>query len=187
MSWLITPDKSKCLAFIPRCGSTAFGRAMLARYYPELVDRLTKCYKPPGGKSAPPQLVCPSVQTPPEGAECFALVRDPVERFRSGLNRVVRGRNISVDVAIQWLRENPKASNIHVRPQHSFLSGVEGVKMYRFPDGISACAIAMGLPAPPQENESPAGSKPVLTSAQESALREIFQKDLELFAAAASS
>jgi hypothetical protein len=187
MSWLITPDRSKCLAFIPRCGSTAFGRAMLVRYYPELVERLTKCHKPPGGKAAPPQLVCPSVGAPPEDAERFALIRDPIERFRSGLNRISRKRNIPADEAIAALRGNRGRYDVHVRSQYLFIAGVERVKLYRFPEGIAACAAAMGLPVPPQENESPAGAKPSLTAAQESALRDIYQDDFALFAAASSS
>lgn len=187
MGWLITADESKCLAFIPRNGSTAFGRAFLSTFYPDRLARLTQCKMPPGRTEAPPQLICPTVIRPPAGCQAFALIRDPVERFLSGVHRVRRLNPISVDDALAMLEADPRRADLHIRPQSLFVAGVAGVALYRFPDGAAACAARLGFDAPRKENESQPGAKPTISDSQRARLQAIYADDAALFAEAAAN
>lgn len=181
MRWITNNDGSRCLAFIPRCGSTAFGRVFINTFYPEKNQILLATKTPDGRTFDAPQLVCKSLMTPPEGAVKCALIRDPIERFRSGFTRA---NYETVDEAIQALSGPPSRVNIHIKPQASFLDGHEGVLTFKFPAGVAACAAALGVPTPDREKITDPREKPTLTAEQESALRLLYADDIALFDAA---
>ena len=101
------PD-NKFMAFIPKTGSTAWGQAILDKYYPELKQKQARA-STPSGETASPQFLIPHVRKIPEGATVYGIFRDPIERFKSG--SVAIGSNINKN--IQSLHD--KKPNVHIK------------------------------------------------------------------------
>ena len=186
MQWFINPY-GVCLAFIPRSGSTTFSRAILNQYYPELLPRLTDCHFPPGRTEVAPQFICPSVYLPGPNDTRIALIRDPIERFKSGFPRAAKGRSVQ-EVIDSLLNKTEKVVNVHIAKQSDRIKYVENIILYKFPIAIEAVANELGLiEIPPQENESPDGEKPDLSQAQIAQLQQYYSEDIELYNKAFSS
>lgn len=192
MLWLTNNEETKCLAFMPRCASTAFGKAFIDAFYPERLDRIKKIKTKNGKPFQGYQLICKLTPFPKDGAIKCAMIRDPIERFMSGFARVKKLRDMGVDHAIRLLADRPARANQHIASQALMLRGPalsvpSDIELFRFPDGINACAARLGITMPARINESPEGAKPVLTAAQVDRLREVFAEDMDLFAQARSS
>ncbi len=186
MQWFINPY-GVCLAFIPRSGSTTFARAILNQYYPELLPRLTNCHFPSGITEAAPQFICPSINTPGPNDTRIALIRDPIERFKSGFSRVSKGRSIQ-EVIDSLINKTEKVVNIHIAKQSNRIKYVDNIILYKFPIAIEAVANELGLiEIPPQENESSDGEKPDLSETQIAQLQQYYNEDIELYNKAFSS
>jgi hypothetical protein len=174
MNYFKTPS-NKYLAFIPRSGSTSFARAIINQFYPELLPRLEK--KHPNKTDPKPQFICPSSSFP--DGDTYALIRDPVERFRSGFSRANFGR--TVDEVIEDLFRGECIMNVHIEPQSDRIKYQNDIKCFKFPEGINALSEALGMTPPEQENESEDGEKPNLTQKQIDNLRKYYFKDVELY------
>jgi hypothetical protein len=181
MQWFINPY-GVSLAFIPRSGSTAFARALLNQYYPELLPLLINCSFPPGRTEVAPQFICPSVGTPGTNDIAIALIRDPIERFKSGFSRAANGRSVQ-QVIDDLINKTEKVVNIHIAKQNDRIKYVNNnILLYKFPYAIEAVANELGLiQVPPQENESPDGDKPELTQDQINQLLVYYSEDMTLF------
>lgn len=180
MQWFVNPY-GVYLAFIPRSGSTAFARAILNQYYPELLPRLTNCDFPPGRTEVAPQFICPSVNFPEPNGTIIALIRDPIERFKSGFSRASKGRSIQ-EVIDSLINKTENVVNIHIAKQSDRIKFVENIILYKFPIAIEAVANELGLiEIPPQENESLDGEKPELSPEQIIQLQNYYSEDIELY------
>lgn len=183
MKWFINPYNA-CLAFIPRCGSTAFSRSIITQYYPELLSRLTDASFPVGVSEVKPQFICPFINYVSTEYRPIALIRDPIDRFKSGFNKASNGK--SVDQLIEELtNKQNKSVNVHIRKQSDRISNIQNIILYKFPVGIEAAANELGLiQIPSQENESQINIKPELTSSQIDQLKEYYSEDLDLYSRA---
>lgn len=180
MQWFINPY-GICLAFIPRSGTTAFSRALLNQYYPELLPRLTDCDFPPGRTEVAPQFICPSINFPGPNDTSVALIRDPIERFKSGFFRASKGRSVQ-EVIDSLINKTEKVVNVHIAKQFDRIKYVENIILYKFPIAIEAVANELGLiEIPPQENESPENEKPELSPEQILQLQQYYAEDIVLF------
>lgn len=180
MQWFINPY-GVSLVFIPRSGSTAFARALLNQYYPELLPLLINCNFPPGRTEVAPQFICPSVGTPGTNDIAIALIRDPIERFKSGFSRAANGRSVQ-QVIDDLINKTEKVVNIHIAKQNDRIKNVTNLILYKFPIAIEAVANELGLiEIPPQENESVDGDKPELTQTQIEQLQSYYAEDIELY------
>jgi hypothetical protein len=112
-----------------------------------------------------------AVDEPAEGLCC--LVRDPVERFRSACAR----QKVTPEEGLLRLE-----SDVHFWPLVDMGLLADGVKHFRFPDHINACAEWLGLETPvPQLNDEPEEAKPVLSAEQEQAVRAAYAYDISLW------
>ena len=102
-----------------------------------------------------------------------AMVRNPIERFRSACAR----QNLSVDQGLKVME-----SDVHFWPLKDMGLIADDITYFRFPDQINDCAEWLGLRTPvPHENEEPEEKKPVLTLEQESAVRLAYADDIALW------
>ena len=106
-----------------------------------------------------------------EGLCC--MVRNPVERFRSACAR--QGVSVADGLGLQ-------DADVHFRSLAHMGLLAEGVRHFRFPDQLDACAEWLGLETPvPQTNDEPETSKPTLTPEQEAAVRAAYAADIALW------
>jgi hypothetical protein len=108
---------------------------------------------------------------PADGLCC--MVRDPVERFRSACAR----QEVSVEEGLAR-----QGSDVYFWSLEHMGLLTEGVRHFRFPDQLDACAEWLGLETPvPQLNEEAEANKPTLTPEQEARVREIYAADIALW------
>ena len=181
---------NKFFALNPKCATSSFARAIIARWHPDIEHIITTAAYPSGqsADSGQWQLLIP-YKTKPQG-EVICMVREPVERFRSAMAQT----NLTlVDETIhELINENgthPEyqpvrgrrllSEDVHFRSQ-SVYSG-NPIRYFRFPDQIEEAAIALDLTLPlPVINEN-GGNKPQLTSSQEEAIRQLYASDVALW------
>ena len=176
--WKLPNDKY--LAFIPRHGSTAWGQAILDEFYPAESKKQSHAATP-DGKRAGPQYFIPSDRRPKSG-QLLGVMRDPIERFRSGFSRAANGR--TVDQLIDDLlanKDNP--INIHIEPVSSLFEGyVNKMKWYHYETGLENLATDIGLSEMPEiQNRSNPNEKPNLTDAQIVKLQTYYADDMALY------
>jgi hypothetical protein len=180
--WKIPNGKK--MAFIPRTGSTAWGQAILEKYYPNLKDVQTKAHMPKGMKPSAfiPQFLIPNDQKPLSVSinELVAVTRDPIERFRSAFSRL---NSETVDEAIEKIKaaKNIKEINIHVRPvAENFAPVAKAIKWYAYEQDLEKLAIEIGFEDIPARLNVSTEEKPSLSRNQLQALREIYAADIKL-------
>jgi len=108
---------------------------------------------------------------PSDGLCC--MVRDPVERFRSACAR----QGVTVEEGL-----GRQDSDVHFWSLAHMGLLAEGVRHFRFPDQLDACAEWLGLETPvPPTNDEPESNKPILTPEQETAVRAAYAADIALW------
>jgi hypothetical protein len=184
--WKLPNDKK--MAFIPRTGSTAWARAILNKFYSELKDKEDKINLLQGKKLIP-QFIIPSEQLPsiinPQIAEIskdqiVAIIRDPIERFRSAFSRL---NCETVDEAIAKIKaaKSFKIVNPHIRSVNdTFGETTKLIKWYAYEKDLAALAIDIGLGEVPAKINVSTEEKPSLSRNQVKALREIYAADIKL-------
>ena len=101
------------------------------------------------------------------------MVRDPVERFRSACAR----QGVTVEEGL-----GRQDSDVHFWSLAHMGLLAEGVRHFRFPDQLDACAEWLGLETPvPPTNDEPESNKPILTPEQETAVRAAYAADIALW------
>jgi hypothetical protein len=162
----ITLPNGNRFALVPRSGS-----------YSIIWQAIPESDRTPGGDWHPINATSQTIGSPlqedePADGLC-CLVRDPVERFRSACAR----RKTTVDEGLQLLQ-----GDVHFWPLADMGLLQEGVKHFRFPDQIDACAEWLGLANPvPQLNEEAEDGKPTLTDEQAEAIRTAYAADISLW------
>ena len=184
--WKLPNDKK--MAFIPRTGSTAWARAILDKFYPELKYKEDKINLPQGKKLIP-QFIMPSEQLPsninPQIAgiskdQIVGITRDPIERFRSAFSKLKSG---TIDEAISKVKaaKNFKMVNVHIRSIiDTFGETTKFIKWYAYEKDLESLAIDIGLGEVPAKINVSTDRKPDLTPSQVKALREIYADDIKL-------
>jgi hypothetical protein len=177
MFWKL--PNNKLFAFVPRSGSTAWAQAIVDTFYPELQKKQHRVATP-SGEPGLPQFVLERVRFPKEG-ELYGILRDPIERFKSGYSRAV-GTNVSTDDFIKSLK-NSKNVNAHIKPITSaFSRNCETIKWYIYETQLEQLAKDLGLAKIPEvKNKSPENAKPTLSDVQVNLLKEFYAKDIELY------
>lgn len=180
----------KLFALNPKCATSSFARAIIARWHPDL-EQLISTAAYPEGQSADTgqwQLMIP-YRTRPAG-EVICVVRDPVDRFRSAMAQVgISDVDTTLAELIHETGNHPEyrpvrgrrllSEDAHFRPQSRFAG--EPIRYFRFPDQLDAAAEALGLSLPlPAINEGSNG-KPTLAPEQEARIREIYADDVALW------
>lgn len=170
--WSLPNNKS--LAFIPRTGSTAWSNALAEKYFPYLIKKQLASAKP-AEKEAPMQLILPT--TPAMVGEVCVVLRNPIERFKSGFSRAARGK--SVDDVIDMLNSHAPV-NAHIKRVTDNLRA--GVRLYRWEQDLDILATTLGLSSTPKSsNVSNEEDKPTLTDEQIEALNVYYAKDIAIW------
>lgn len=163
------PDGSG-VAIIPKSGSTAIAKALLAEVHQEHLRPTVgaDAANSPGWQMMVPKIAEPEVVILP--------VRDPLERFRSACAQV---RVTDVDAVLDEL-EGGVVPDPHFRPASDYQRG--RVEVFRFPEELDGLALRIGVDSIPKVNDGAANNppKPVLTAAQEERVRKIYHEDFGL-------
>lgn len=169
------------MAFIPRTGSTAWGQAILDSFYPE--DKLQQQRAiGPNNDLVSPQYFIPHEFNPPINAEILGVIRDPIERFRSGFTRAAKNRTISQFIA-DLLAGNDVPVNVHIRPiTQQFSEYISIIKWYKYETDLATLAADIGLfSIPDVSNESNKEDKPNLNNIQIKKLQQYYAEDIALY------
>lgn len=154
MPKLLVSSNGRAIALIPRSGSHSIAAAMLASFYPDL----------PVTAGQHPAASYPAIDH--AGAVC-AIVRNPVERFRS----MVAHAGTSVEEQL-------------ARPRYGaeFTHGTQFDRLFRFEDQLQECAGWLGITVPlPHLDATEPAEKPILNPEQEYRVREIYAADIALW------
>lgn len=165
----VPPQKSSAGQFV-QCGehtfalnykaaSTAFVRAIVNQYYPELEEKANELIRP--------HRLLPKVS--PHNP--VLIVRDPITRFPSACAQTDKG----IDEAINEIKSLP-VYNIHFWPTSRLL--VHGIKLYLYESDLQAACEHLGLESLPLSNVSE--SLPELNQSQEEEVRKIYFDDIAL-------
>lgn len=174
------PNK-KYMAFIPRTGSTAWGQAILDQFYPAESLRQKRAVGPKNDLAGP-QYFIPHEYEPPMDSEILGVIRDPIERFRSGFTRAAQGRTISQFIA-DLLAGNENPVNIHIQSiAQQCEEYVSVIKWYKHETDLAALAADIGLSGVPNiSNESNESDKPNLNNIQIKNLQQYYADDIALY------
>lgn len=167
----------KYFAFIPRSGSTAWGQAILDKFYPELKKKQLRA-NTPNHKLAKPQFFIPHTRRPEKDAEILGVVRDPIERFKSGYSRAAFG---AIPHGLILELPQQKLINIHIRPLSiQFKNYIDQIKWYCYDNQLKQLATDIGLSDEPDIlNKS--DIKPTLSEVDLELLNTFYAKDIELY------
>ena len=185
MTYFTTPNY--CIPLNAKVASSALCRRLVAKYYPELESQLATAAYPEGFNADKLQLhaLVPKVARPDRPVAM--LVREPVNRFLSGVTYL----DIDLDAAIDSLQTGARVAsrarpgkgikvsrNVHFAKQTAMMSGE--THLFRFPDHLAAFAQLIGVGQLPKLNVTPR-SKPVLTEAQSQAIAAFYADDVALY------
>lgn len=176
--WKLPNDKK--MAFIPRTGSTAWARAILNKFYPELEIREKNLHLPKGKKLAPQFLVPSEIIQIDTNNQIVGVTRNPIERFRSAFSKL---NYQTVDEAIAKIKsaKSLKMVNAHIRSvSDTYGETIKLIKWYAYEKDLEALAIDIGLGEVPAKINVSTDRKPDLTPSQVKALREIYAADIKL-------
>ena len=171
------------LGFVPRTASTSFAIAILQQFYPDGYLRWQSNMAKMNGRWLAPQLAVPATiapKAPP--ATLAAVIREPLDRFRSGFHKAANGRTVDEMIALMQWGKVPVDTHIQPISMQVGQKYLSTVQWYRFDRDLSALATVLGLnstPAP--ENVSDEGDKPTLTDAQTAALQAYYATDLAIY------
>jgi len=184
----------RLLAFNFKCATSSFCWAIIKKYYPETLDALTNKTSYPEGRSAETSMNHQFVptRTRPD-RPVAALIREPVERFRSAIVFTGVYPKHSVDELITELYEENGTvksgpmgqmkliDNHHFSHQHRFGLECEDITYFRMPDQINEAAEWLGLDTPLTKINSARSEKPNLTQEQIDKIQEFYKKDIVLW------
>jgi len=156
------------IPLIPKCGlSSTHAASVRAIGSAKTIVDFHKVGRPTLGHDRKPALV---------------PIRDAVERFKSAVWQVNRGRSkITVDEILDGL-ESGTYRNQHFITQSEILSacdGCESVKLYRFPEDFQQMLTDGGLD-PLSQHRNKSTDKPELTEEQETRVRVLYADDIAL-------
>lgn len=149
----------------------------------------------PFNKKQSPHRFLPLATEQTKGA-VHALIRHPVQRFTSFINRYtselhtyVEGFNITeyIDNVVTALNDIPDTeifiyNNKQLIPQTTFLdNNIKNIKFYKYSDHIDELISDLKLPEQPTKDPSTLIQSITLTPAHEEIINHKFSKDLELF------
>lgn len=178
------PAHGVLLHIPPKCGSSAIAEAIIREYHPALDARLARARHKGGRGVRMKHGMVPRAPATDAGASAgptrhIGLVRDPIERFRSGFRYTGAA---DVAAAIDALERDPHSCNPHVRPFSPLFPADVPIQLYRWPEHAAEFAASAGLAELRPVNVTPAGGKPELTAKQIKRLRVVYAEDLALHA-----
>ena len=179
MRFWILPNGTN-LAFIPRTGSTAWAQAILNTFYPENEKQRNQTHCPKDADEAAPQFFVPSTESP-KGI-LLGVIRNPLERFRSGFSKAAKGRSVDKFTTDLILGKDYPV-NIHIRKvSDQFSDYLANIKWYKYETDLETLATDLGLSSvPAPANESEEATKPVLTNGQEAKLKQYYAADMKIW------
>ena len=179
MIFWILPNGTN-LAFIPRTGSTAWAQAILDTFYPEEEKKRKQTHCPKDSDEAAPQFFVPSTRFP-EG-NLVGVIRDPIERFRSGFSKAAKGRSVDV-LTTDLILGKDHPVNVHIRKvSDQFSDYINDIKWYKYETDLEMLAKDLGLAkVPDPANESEEATKPVLTDGQIAKLKQYYSADMKIW------
>lgn len=174
------------VALNAKSGSSSMCLAIIKRWHSAIYQSLvTGAY--PVGKTmynVPWHGICPSSKTP--DTPVVVMVRDPVERFLSGVTYL----NIDLAEAIDSLSNGTMvstnrgsinvATNIHFWHQHRACRGE--THLFRFPQHVAEAQVLLDLEEFPHTNAG-SSAKPTLTPEQRDVVEQHYAIDMGLYAA----
>jgi hypothetical protein len=187
MRYFITPNY--CVPLNAKCGSSSLCRRIIATYYPDTEQKLQNAHYPAGfdADKIQPHQFLPETHRPDRPVAM--LVREPLDRFLSGVAYL----NIDLDAAIDSLingtattaskgngrnRSIRVKNNIHFSPQSEMPYGE--THLFRFPDHIQEMADLIGIGSVPHLNATPV-SKPTPSEEQRAAILAHYSADVSLY------
>lgn len=168
-----------------KAGSSSLSLAIIQRWHPTVYQSIVDAHYPAGKTMHDVRWhpLCPYTKTPT--VPVVLGVRDPVERFRSG----VAYFDLDVDAAIDSLLNGTEivrerrtlvlSNDVHFR--HQYKCGRGSTHLFRFPDHLAEMCQLLDLTTIPTDNVTPR-PKPTLTSAQRAAVEQHYAMDMALYA-----
>lgn len=172
------------VAMNPKCGSSSICRRIIQVFYPELEAQILSAAYPDnrGPDDVQWHGMCPNTRIPTNPV--VVIVRDPVDRFLSGIAYL----NVTVEDAIDSLQTGslvrirrtmqPLLENVHFKPQHRLMSGA--THLFRFADHFPQAHTFLGLGTPLALNQT-SSPKPSITAQQRSVIESIYADDILLY------
>jgi hypothetical protein len=187
MGYFVTPNYS--LAFIPKSGCSTLSRCVIKAFQPEEEALITGAAYP-NGKTADNSMWQSFVKREKYPSKpILAMIRDPIERFRSA---VAQFKLSDVDYVIEALvnestivsntrrhREINISKNQHFMPQILWVD--VNTKLYKFPEHINEASAEIGFMLPLPQINAASYPKPTLTAEQTAVLEEYYAEDIALF------
>lgn len=191
---IVTPDHKRGVYAIPRCGSVSLLRAMAEKHYPKAGEEMREAIKQSEAGMVP-ELVYRIAEShmmlesnPPEGCECYAVIRHPISRAASALQFMTAGERIHSivcampreknDVLLWSTKHPPQMVDVHFRPY--FVGLRESVKgLFRMEDGgMQEVANLLGLEI---RRENKTENKQPLDQWQQMFLANMYAADCKLW------
>lgn len=168
-----------------KAGSSSLSLAIIQRWHPVVYQSIVDAHYPDGKTMHDVRwhALCPYTKTPV--VPVVLGVRDPVERFRSGVAYV----NVDVDAAIDSLlhgtaiakprRTLMLSTDVHFK--HQYQAGYGTTHLFRFSEHLEQMCELLDLNAVPTDNVTPR-PKPTLTASQRQAVENYYSMDMALYA-----
>jgi hypothetical protein len=187
MGYFITPNYS--IAFIPKSGCSTLSRAVIKAFQPN-DNTLIESASYPEGKGPDNSMWQGFAQKERYPSKpILAMIRDPIERFRSAVAQFKTSDVQSVidslvgDVDFQSggrrLRKIKAAKNQHFKPQILWVD--VNTKLYKFPEHLNEAAAEIGFILPLPQINAASYPKPTLTAEQTAILEQYYAEDIALF------
>ena len=187
MRYFITPNY--CVPLNAKCASSSLCRRIIAAYYPEIERKLQQAHYPPGLDANKIQLHRFLPDTPSPDRPVAMLVREPLDRFLSGIAYL----NINLEAAIDSLvnctetqiskgnrqRSICVGTNVHFAHQSKMPYG--DTHLFRFPVHLPDFALLLGIGPVPQLNITPR-PKPAVSADQVAVILAHYTDDVALYA-----
>jgi hypothetical protein len=187
MRYFITPNY--CIPLNAKCGSSSLCRRIIATYYPDIEEMLQKAHYPKNlnADKIQPHRFLPETSHPDRPVAM--MVREPLERFLSGVAYL----NIDLDMAVDSLingtyvmasRRGPNSrgirvsNNVHFAPQADMPYGE--THLFKFPTHLQDMAELIGVNFIPHLNITPS-PKPTPTESQKLIVLDYYSADTALY------
>jgi hypothetical protein len=187
MIYFITPNYS--LAFIPKSGCSTLSRCVIKAFQPTEESLIENADFPEGKNANNSMWQTYVLREKYPSKPILAMIRDPVERFRSAVSQF---KTNDVDSIINSLINNTAfdsggkrrkqiiaSKNRHFMPQILWVD--VNTKLYKFPEHINEAAAEIGFILPLPQINAASYPKPTLTAEQTAVLEEYYAEDIALF------
>jgi hypothetical protein len=187
MRYFITPNYS--LAFIPKSGCSTLSRAVIKAFQFSDNETIENGAYPSGKTADNSMLQSFANKEKYPSKPILAMVRNPIERFRSA---VAQFQTTDVDAVINSLvngstfiadgirgREINASTNPHFKPQIMWVNST--TKLYKFPEHLNEASIEIGFILPLPQINAAHFQKPTLTEQQNAILESYYAEDIVLF------